>query len=63
MAAVTLDVVLPALREEMAALAAAADRGDGAAFERFLMLDKEARRIDEEFRAVRAPGRSGDQAA
>jgi DNA primase len=63
MAAVTLDVVLPALREEMAALAAAADRGDEAAFERFLMLDREARRIDEEFRAVRSPGRSGDQAA
>jgi DNA primase len=63
MAAITLDVVLPALREEMAALAAAADRGDEAAFERFLMLDREARRIDEEFRAVRAPGRSSDQAA
>jgi hypothetical protein len=63
MAAITLDVVLPALREEMAALAAAADRGDEAAFERFLMLDREARRIDEEFRAVRTPGRSGDQAA
>ncbi len=63
MAAITLDVVLPALREEMAALAAAADRGDEAAFERFLMLDREARRIDEEYRAVRTPGRSGDQAA
>jgi DNA primase len=63
MAAITLDVVLPALREEMAALAAAADKGDEAAFERFLMLDREARRIDEEYRAVRTPGRSGDQAA
>ncbi len=62
MAAVTMDVVLPALREEMAALAAAADRGDEAAFERFLMLDREARRIDEDFRVVRG-GKSGEQAA
>jgi hypothetical protein len=54
MAQVTLDVVVPALKEEMATLASAANQGDGAAFERFLMLDRDARRIEDEMRARRA---------
>jgi DNA primase len=59
MALVTLDVVLPALKEEMAALASAANQGDSGAFERFLALDRDARRIEDEVRAQR----SGHQAA
>jgi hypothetical protein len=58
-----LDVVLPALKEEMAALAAAADQGDAAAFERFLVLDRDARRIEDEVRARRAGRPTGEQAA
>jgi DNA primase len=64
---VTLDVVLPAIKEEMAALAAAADQGDAAAFERFLLLDKDARKIEDEFRSRQAgepgPGETGERAA
>ena len=54
LALVTLDVMLPALKEEMAALAAAAGQGDQAAFERFMLLDKDARKLEEEFRARHA---------
>jgi DNA primase len=59
-ALVMLDVVLPALKEEMAALAAAADQGDAAAFERFLVLDRDARRIEDEVRARRAGRPTGE---
>jgi DNA primase len=59
---VTHDVVLPALKEEMAALAAAADQGDAAAFERFLLLDKDARKIEEDFRS-RQSGETDERAA
>ncbi|MGE3303147.1 MAG: DNA primase [Hyphomonadaceae bacterium] len=54
MALVTLEMVLPALKEEMAALRAQADQGDAGAFERFLMLDRDARTIEADFRARRA---------
>lgn len=46
LALVTREVVLPAIREELAELRPLADRGDDAAFVRFQALSREAREIE-----------------
>ena len=53
LALATREVVLPAIKEEMAALRAQVDAGDDDAFARFQALSKEAREIEARAREAR----------
>ena len=65
LALVTREVVLPAIREELAELRPQADGGDEAAFARFQALSREAREIEARAREVKLEetGAASDAAA